>query len=228
MPKPTIALDVETVGHEWESLAPEVRTYLLDRERDESRRTEVPNRLALHPGTGRVVAIGMWYVDEERGRAFADGDPVEWTAFEERAQIHQGPEAAMLREFWVHIREAGTIVTFNGRSFDGPYLMIRSAILGIEPTRNLVPYRYSFQEHCDLMDVLSFWGARSASGSLDFWCRQFGIASPKRDVTGAQVGALFGDRRLVDLARYCLGDARATAEMYLRLKPMIKTMDTRG
>ncbi|HYM70464.1 MAG TPA: ribonuclease H-like domain-containing protein [bacterium] len=228
MPRPAIALDIETVGHEWEMLAPEVRAYLLERERDESRRAEVPQRLALHPGTGRVIMIGVWYIDEERGRVLVEGAPAEWAALDDRAQMLQGTEDAILREFWGLVREVGTIVTFNGRSFDGPYLMIRSAILGVEPSRNLVPYRYSFQEHCDLVDVLSFWGARTASGTLDFWCRQFGIPSPKEEVRGAAVGDLFRDERLRDLARYCLGDARATAQLYLRLRPIVKVLDARG
>jgi len=228
MPKPAIALDIETVGREWDMLAPEVRAYLLERERDESRRAEVPQRLALHPGTGRVVMIGVWYIDEERGRVLAEGASAEWAVLDDRAQMLQGTEDAILREFWGLVREVGTIVTFNGRSFDGPYLMIRSAILGVEPSRNLVPYRYSFQDHCDLVDVLSFWGARNASGSLDFWCRQFGIPSPKEEVRGASVGDLFRDERLRDLARYCLGDARATAQLYLRLRPIVKVLDARG
>jgi DNA polymerase elongation subunit (family B) len=228
MPKPAIALDIETVGHEWELLAPEVRAYLLERERDETRRAEVPQRLALHPGTGRIVMIGVWYIDEERGRVLAEGAPADWSALDESAEMLQGTEERILQEFWGLAREAGTVVTFNGRAFDGPYLMIRSAMLGVEPTRNLVPYRYSFQDHCDLVDVLSFRGARSASGTLDFWCRQFGIASPKEAVRGATVGDLFRDEALREVARYCLGDARAAAQLYLRLRPIVKVLDARG
>ena len=226
MPNATIALDIETAGCEWDALAPEMQSYLRDRERDESKRDDVPNRLGLNPGTGRVVAIGIWYVDELRGMVLAEGPEADWTAFDDQAQILRGPEPALLREFWKIVRDAGTIVTFHGRGFDAPYLMIRSAIVGVEPTRNLVPYRYGVREHCDLMEILSFWGARPQY-KFEFWCRQFGIASSKRDVQGADVGALVRDGRILDVARYCLGDARATAELYARLRPMIKTMDTR-
>jgi 3'-5' exonuclease len=226
MPNATIALDIETAGCEWDELAPEMQTYLRDRERDELKRDDVPNRLGLNPATGRVVAIGIWYVDEVRGLVLADGPEAEWTGFEERSQILRGPEPVLLREFWKLVRDAGTIVTFHGRGFDGPYLMIRSAIVGVEPTRNLVPYRYGVREHCDLMEILSFFGARPQY-KFEFWCRQFGIASSKRDVQGADVGALVREGRILDVARYCLGDARATAELYTRLRPMIKTMDTR-
>jgi len=224
MPNATIALDIETVGCEWDELAPEMQAYLRDRERDESKRGDVPNRLGLNPGTGRVVAIGIWYVDEARGVVLAEGPDAEWAPLDERAQILRGPEPVLLREFWKVVRDAGTIVTFHGRGFDGPYLMIRSAIVGVEPTRNLVPYRYGVREHCDLMDILTFWGSRPQY-KFEFWCRQFGIASPKRDVQGADVAALVREGRIVEVARYCLGDARATAELYTRLRPMIKAMD---
>ncbi|HXX38150.1 MAG TPA: hypothetical protein VEP50_08370 [bacterium] len=55
--------------------------------------------------------------------------------------------------------------------------MIRSAILGVEPTCNLVPYRYSSEDRGDLVDVLSPRGARRASGALDFSCRQYARAT---------------------------------------------------
>ncbi len=55
MPRLPLALDIETVGQDWESLSQEVQAYLLDRAKSDAKREEVPTRLALHPGTGRVV-----------------------------------------------------------------------------------------------------------------------------------------------------------------------------
>jgi hypothetical protein len=227
MPDATIALDIETVGSPWADLGPEVQTYLLERERDESKRDDVPSRLGLNPATGRIVAIGVWYVDEVRGLVLAEGPPAEWAPFEERAQILTGPEPDLLREFWKIARDAGTIVTFHGRGFDGPYLMLRSAFAGVEPSRNLVPHRCGAREHCDLMDIVSFWGARPHY-TFAFWCERFGIPSPKRDVQGADVAALVRDGRMREVARYCLGDARATAALYARLRPMIGIMESCG
>ncbi len=71
------------------------------------------------------------------------------------------------------------------------------------------------------MEVLSFWNARSCEGTLDFWCRQFGIESPKGGFDGSDVGAAYRDGRLGEIARYCVGDARATARLDLRLIPLI-------
>ena len=227
MAKSLVALDIETVCLDWGSLAAEVQNYLLERARSDEQREEVPNKLGLHPGTGRIVAIGLWYPDEDHGLVLVEGDAPGWSDWGAHARIFHGDESAVLREFWKVIADSsGTVVTFYGRPFDAPYLMIRSAILAVEPTRNLVPYRYSLEEHCDLADVLSFWNARRIAGNLDFWCRQFCIESPKADIQGTDVATLYKDRRLEDIARYCLGDARAIARLYVRLKPIIKLLDS--
>ncbi|MFS8639539.1 MAG: ribonuclease H-like domain-containing protein [Symbiobacteriaceae bacterium] len=234
MPGPTpLAVDIETVGFDWDELHPEVQAYLLRRARDDQERERVKEELALHPGTGRVIAIALWRPYENRGGVLVEDPSVEqprWVRFEGAegdAQIYRGSERAILEEFWRYVgQHAGTLVTFNGRAFDGPFLMIRSAILGVAPTRNLVPYRYSFQEHCDLAEVLSFYGARQRNSFL-FWCHQFGIPSPKQEMDGSAVGTAYREGRIEDIARYCLADARATAELYRKLEPLIAVMDGR-
>ena len=227
LPKLPVALDIETVGRDWSMLAVEVQNYLLERARSDERGEQVPNRLGLHPGTGSVVAIYLWYPDKDRGFALVEGDAPGWSDWNTNGRIFRCSETAILREFWKVIADScGTVVIFHGRPFDAPHLMLRSAILAVEPTRNLLPYRYSLQEHCDLADVLSFWNARRIDGNLDFWCRQFGINSPKADIQGGDVAALYKDRRLEDIARYCLGDARAIARLYFRLKPILKLLDS--
>lgn len=224
MTSPTpLVFDIETIGLGWDNLAPDVQEYLLDRARSDEERAAVPQRLALHPGTGRVVAIGLWRPDEDRGGVLVADDTAttEWAPFQDGALIYRGSEVEILEEFWRYVSEgAGTLITFNGRGFDGPFLMLRSAILGVAPTRNLVPYRYSFKDHCDLVEVLTFYGARKRD-SLHFWCRQFGIPSPKGDMDGSGVEQAYREGRLDDIARYCLQDVQATAALYRRLQPLI-------
>lgn len=223
-----LAVDIETVGLDWEALHPEVQAYLLGRARSDEEREAVPHRLALHPGTGRIVAIALWRPLERRGGVLVEGEPSGWEDFEDGAKIYRGPERALLQEFWRYVAEhAGTVVTFNGRAFDAPYLMLRSALLGVAPTRNLMPYRYSLQEHCDLAEVLTFFRARPLD-SLAFWCHQFGIPSPKAEASGAAVEAMYRAGDLLGIARYCLRDAQATAELYLRLQPLIAVLDGRA
>jgi hypothetical protein len=47
------------------------------------------------------------------------------------------------------------------------------------------------------------------------WCRTFGIKSPKEEgITGYEVKDLFGQGKFLDIARYCIGDLRATMELF--------------
>jgi hypothetical protein len=95
--------------------------------------------------------------------------------------------------------------------------MVRSAQLGITPSRNLIPNRYALDQHTDLMDVLTFQGATRDRFSLDYWCRRFDVESPKGSIDGSQVGRAYRDGRIEDIGEYCLRDVRATSELYQKL-----------
>ncbi|MCM8763668.1 MAG: ribonuclease H-like domain-containing protein, partial [Candidatus Omnitrophica bacterium] len=126
-------------------------------------------------------------------------------------------------QFWQTIRRYDQFITFNGRSFDCPYIMIRSAIHKIKPTRNLMPYRYDSKEHIDLLDLFTFYGAVRKRFSLHMWCRAFGIKSPKEEgITGDTVKDFFKEKKFLEIARYCLGDLYATKELYFYWDKYIK------
>ena len=94
--------------------------------------------------------------------------------------------------------------------------MLRSAILQVQPTRNLMPYRYDASIHCDLLEQLTFYNA-FRKFNLDFYCKSFGIESPKANgITGLDMRQLFDEKRFLDIAHYNLGDLKATAELFCR------------
>ena len=155
-----------------------------------------------------------------------------------RSKLFRGDERALLTKFWdivTRVNKASRLprlVTYNGRSYDGPTLMIRSAQLGIAARRDLVGYRYDISEHADLMDVFDFHGSRWPSYSLDYWCRRFDIESPKGSIDGSQVARAYRDGRIEDIGEYCLRDVRATAQLYRKLEttmlPLFKGGPRRG
>ena len=153
------------------------------------------------------------------GRVFYRSDVREiFHSDDGKIEFLSGDEGKVLSAFWDDIRNYSQFVTFNGRTFDCPFLMLRSALLGIRPTKNLVPYRYSTAPHCDLLDQLTFYGA-SRRFNLDFYCRAFGIGSPKAGgITGLDLGPLYRNGKYREIARYCIGDVIATAELYSRWK----------
>ena len=131
----------------------------------------------------------------------------------------QMTEKTMLRSFWEGAKNYLEFISFNGRVFDVPFLMTRSAIYGIRPTKNLMEGRYLYQQrsarHVDLQDQLTFYGTTRKKGSLHLWSTAFGIKSPKSDgITGDDVGRLFKEEKFIDIAKYNVGDLIATKDLY--------------
>ncbi len=230
----TIAIDIEVVGFHWEDLDETTRKYLLRRERNEARRSSIPERMGLHLGLGRVVAIGMWYVEEDKGLILLEGESAPRQAWDAvlGAEIERGTEEQLLRRFWSLVGPqangaegegdaAPRLVTYNGRAYDGPVLCVRSAQLAVVPTRYLSDPARETSSHCDLMDVMTFFGASRDRFSLDYWCRRFGVESPKSGIDGSQVGQAYADGRIEEIGAYCLRDVEATAELFRRIAPAL-------
>ena len=69
----TIAFDIEVAGFLWEEVDEITRGYLLQRAKDEAQRESVPERTALFPGLGKIVAIGLWNLEQDRGLMLLEG-----------------------------------------------------------------------------------------------------------------------------------------------------------
>lgn len=221
-----ITFDIEVAGFPWGEVDEISRGYLLNKARDEDMRAEMPERMALYPGLGKVIVIGLWNLEADQGLVLVEGDHEPEHEWEKVAnsRVFRGSETEILERFWeVVAKKRGRLrlVSFNGRGYDGPILMIRSAQLGIRPTMNLVGNRYSTREHIDLMDVLSFHGAWRERYNLDFWCRRFDVESPKTTIDGSQVGKAYREGRIDEIGEYCLRDVRATGELYKKLEPTL-------
>jgi DNA polymerase III epsilon subunit-like protein len=216
----SVVFDIETVGIEWEDLDDAQRTYLSKNARTDDERQKLPESMSLWPLTGRIVVLAMVNPDTGRGRVWyekTDGR-VEEKSADGLFTFVGDTEPIFLAEFWKAIGRFQRFVTFNGRSFDGPFLMLRSAALGVPVTKNLVGYRYSVKPHTDLLDVLSFFGA-ARKWNLDFACKAFGIESPKEHgMDGYSVGPYYRAGRLREIALYCRRDVEATARLFQKLE----------
>jgi DNA polymerase elongation subunit (family B) len=209
-----VIFDIETVGKDFESLDRPVQEYLLRYAETKDEKEEIKDRLSFYPLTGEIVTIGLLDPDTQKGKVFFQnvGDPL--LPFEEGNVLYEtGTEKEILEKFWTVIKGCSQFITFNGRGFDCPFILIRSAVHRIKPRRDLMPNRYG-DTHIDLLEQLTFYGASRKRFNLDMWCRTFGIKSPKEDgITGDEVKGLFKAGRHLDIARYCVGDLRATKEL---------------
>lgn len=214
-PMPRVVFDIETVGVDFDSLDEQAQEYLLKAARTPEEKELVPEQLSFSPLTGQVVAIALLNPDTGKGAVYYQAPGVEPSEFEENGIVYaSGTEAQVLEKFWRTIAFYDQFVTFNGRSFDCPFLMVRSAVNKVRPTKNLVPYRYG-DEHIDLYDRLGFFGAVRRTMSLHMWCQALGIRSSKEGgITGYEVPRFFKEGKYLDIARYCFDDIRATAELF--------------
>jgi DNA polymerase elongation subunit (family B) len=216
MRKSRAILDIETVGVPFEELDAPAREYMLRRATTPDEEEEVKGSLGLYPLTGFVTAIGLFDPDTDEGAMYYQSPGTHPTLpLEEDGILYEtGTEEEILRKFWDYVKDLRSVITYNGRGFDCPYLLVRSAMHQIRPTRDLMPNRYSSNAHIDLMDRLSFFGSVRRNFSLDMWCRAFGIESPKETVHGGEVSRLYAEGRHLDIARYCARDIRATAKLF--------------
>jgi hypothetical protein len=225
-----LVFDIETSALPLESFDEVQQEYLLretQKIEDEAargvRREEILRQFNLWPFTAQVVCIAMLNAETLRGKVLftaedyqeqsAEGGPVEFAPCAD--------EIELLNSFWDLARHYEEVVTFNGRGFDVPFLYLRSAILNVPISKkNWLGYRYATEPHCDLAEQLTFYGVSGRDGAarkfnLDFYCKAFGIDSPKsHGVTGMDVNTLLAEGKFREIAEYCLRDVRATVELY--------------
>jgi hypothetical protein len=235
----TLVFDIETTALPLENFDAAQQEYLF-READKladataktAKREEIAKFMSLWPFTSQVVCIAMLNAETQRGQTiyvsddFEDGqteDPLAASKPREDGMkfIPCADETELLAQFWDVAKKYNSVVTFNGRGFDVPFIYLRSALLNVPISKkNWLGYRYATEPHCDLAEQFTFYSVSGRDGAarrfnLDFYCKAFGIESPKsHGVTGMDVGALLAAGKFRDIAEYCLRDVRATVELY--------------
>lgn len=211
-----VIVDIETIGRDFESLDETSREYLLKYAETEEEIKLAKESLGFSPLTGEIVAIGMLNPDTDKGAVyFQSPDVPQEPVKKDRIELIADSEAGILMRFWEAVKHYDQIITFNGRAFDAPFIILRSAILKIKPTKDLMPNRYTSTSHIDLLDQLTFYGSVRRRFSLHIWCKAFGIKSPKEDgITGYEVNELFKEHKYLDITKYCIGDLYATKELF--------------
>ncbi len=225
-----LVIDIETVGKNLSDLDEISQDYFKhwaeqaanEPEKVELELKKIEEGFSFSPLTAEVVCIGLLNPDTRKGKVYYQNpDKPDYQFSEGNIHFESLTEKKMLEKFWQDVKAYDEFITFNGRGFDIPFLMIRSAIHQIRPSKNLLSNRYlnsqfSGAKHVDLADQLKFYGAVYGRGyNLHLYCQAFGIQSPKREgVSGAHVKEMFAQGRYDDIARYNVDDIVATAELY--------------
>src|SRR3989338_5324853 len=224
----TLIVDIETVGESCEDIDTETQELLIDRVKKYPNYSEqsdpkaiAEEMLGLQPFTGRIVVIGAYDLTSKKSVVWFDNEGSSTESIEEGDdKFLPASEKEMLEKFWALATRYTHFVTYSGRSLDMPFLLLRSAIHGIKPTKDLMRARYLYQQspeaqHIDLFEQLSFYGSVSRLGGLHLACRAFGITTPKDgEIDGSKVGQFFKDKKYLDIARYNARDLASTAQLY--------------
>jgi len=193
----------------------------MQAESEEAKAKAVKKR-SVDPWLCRIVSIGM----------ITGVDAVNFTTGNREAEkeivaggVSNKAEKSALEVFWETVLTYGDdLLTFNGKSFDVPVILARSALHGIRQTRILQNRRYSTFPHLDLQEVLEMAGGIREMKSLEFYLNYFKVSASKGGFNGSMVyNAVMNDGKagLKRVMKYNLDDCRALLALYRRVGPTL-------
>jgi predicted PolB exonuclease-like 3'-5' exonuclease len=153
----------------------------------------------------------------------------EYGNFDRVNTIEGDTEEELIKKFLAFIENKNPkLVSFNGRGFDLPMLMLRAMKYNLcchsfydnsSPQNNKTKWenyraRYSDAFHIDLMDSISEFGAVRGL-NLDTICTMVDIPG-KFDVHGDQVLELYYNNDITKIREYCESDVLNTYWLYLK------------
>lgn len=222
----TLVFNLETVAENWQSLDNNsqysLTHWIAGQARDEQDRErleqQVKDRLAFSPLTAKIASLSIYDLERKRGVVYCK-------SYHEKDDTNgnfiykQRSEKDLLFEFWDGVLHYDTLVTFNGRGMVVPFLLHRSAALGIRPTKNLLESRYpAWQKSCrhiDLQDELTFFGAMRKRPSLQLFCQAYNIPFENK-LAKDQVKDLVQANNFLELAKYSTNNLSALVTLYQR------------
>lgn len=217
----TLVFDIETVpAFERRELPVSVAAALAD---NATRKEMEPDAvMGMSPFFGKVVSLALGDGDAETGlddvtvlavppEGTVLSDPPKW--------LRPMSEPDLLRAFWALCSRAETVVSFNGRGFDVPFLVTRSLIHGIPARVDLLSQRFALRPHLDLFELLTQRGR--GPSKLDVVCWALGIESPKEVMDGSMVAPAYARGEIAKIAEYNAHDVRATAAVYRKCRDLI-------
>jgi predicted PolB exonuclease-like 3'-5' exonuclease len=217
----TLVFDIETVpAHERRELPSTIAEALT--ESAKQKEMEPAAVMGMSPFLGKVVSLAIGDGDAEGGIddvVVLAVPPPGFDASTCPKWLRLMDEAELLRSFWALCSRAETVVSFNGKGFDVPFLAVRSLIHGIPVRVDLMSQRFGLRPHLDLFEVLGQKGR--GPSKLDVICWALGIASPKGEMDGSMVAPTYERGDLVKIAEYNAHDVRATSAVYRRCRDLL-------
>jgi DNA polymerase elongation subunit (family B) len=219
-----ICIDIETVPAwpNFESVPEDLKElYLKKSERlktpDESVDEQYFNHAGIYAEFGKVICISLGIFKKEK----ATGE-----LFFRVKSIYGDDEKRVLLEFcellhqYYYRPHHYQFCGHNIREFDVPYLCRRMLINGI-PLPALLDISGKKPYEVNMLDTIQLWrfGDYKHFTSLKLLAAIFGIQSPKDDIDGKDVGAVYWVQKdLLRIVSYCQKDVVTVAQLIMKFK----------
>lgn len=218
--KDILFLDIETVRcvKDYTNLTERLKTQwarkagFFKHEDGQSDKDLFHERAGIYSEFGKIIVIAIARFTEQNGvltlrtRYFADDD-----------------EKKVLTDFQDTLEKLGPatrLCAHNGKEFDFPYICRRALVNGlpIPSVLNVAGKKPWEVNHLDTMEMWKF-GDYKHYTSLDLLTAIFNIPTSKGVMDGSMVSEVYYQQgNLKKIAEYCVGDAVAVAQLYLRMK----------
>lgn len=215
-----VFIDIETVSgrRDFYELSPEWQDLWQKKAKSIARGDEtaadVYDKASIYAEFGKVICIGVGVLRRAQGH------------YQLRVKsIHGHNEAEILLRFADLLTKsfdsrAHLMCAHNGKEFDFPYLCRRMMVNGIRLPRllDLAGKKPWEIPHLDTMELWKFGDFKSFT-SLNLLAHLFGIPTPKDDIDGSKVGAVYYQENDLDrVARYCIKDVVTLVQLFMRFR----------
>ena len=219
-------LDIETVPQQYKySENSEKTRTLFDKKvrflvKEDQTGEDLYERAGIYSEFGKIVCISVGFITANgenrqlRLKSFASDDEKELLeGFINLLSSHFSGKQHLL-------------CAHNGKEFDYPFIARRILIHGLRlpPLLDIAGKKPWEISHLDTMELWKFGDYKNFT-SLELLAHIFDIPTPKDDIDGSQVAAVYYEEKNLDrIVEYCQKDVLTTVQLMLRFKgePLIK------
>jgi len=221
-------LDIETVSQqdvyenldaEWKELWDHKSSFLI-KNKEVDTPESVYARAAIYAEFGKIVCISCGYIQGQ-----GDDRKIVVKSFCGHDEKKLLTDFARMLETWSGSAEK-YLCAHNGKEFDYPYICRRMIINGVEiPEALKIAGRKPWEvRHLDTMELWKFGDYKNYT-SLKLLAKALGVPSPKDDIDGSMVNAVYWVEKDLDrIVTYCQKDVVTLAQVLLRFhcQPLIR------
>lgn len=192
-----IVVDIETIADLSDLPDVKIDSRIKDLEKvqqamDEARFKQI-EKAALSPRTGQIACIGYFTI--------------------EKSFVSFGEEEKLIEDF-IKLTSGKQVITFNGKSFDIPFLFKRGIKLGVKgatiPAMKSYQDRYRTDKHIDIMSEYCGYGEYTSLNDLS----RFLLGSEKMEFNHKEIPELLKtEEGRKKIEAYCLSDCSLTYQL---------------